>query len=126
MEQLKRNVRPEFLNRIDDIVIFRPLTRTQIRKIVDIQFKGIKQRLIDAGITLEASKEALDYMGEKGYDPVFGARPLKRVMQQLLLNTLSKEILSGNIKKDGIINVTLNKEGKISFENLENLILTES
>lgn len=123
MEHLKRSVRPEFLNRIDEIIMFRPLTRVQIRKIVDIQFKGIQQRLNEAGITLEASREALDYMGEKGYDPVFGARPLKRVMQQLLLNTLSKEILSGNIRKDAIINVILDGEGKIAFENIEEVMI---
>jgi ATP-dependent Clp protease ATP-binding subunit ClpB len=123
LEHLKRNVRPEFLNRIDEIIMFRPLTRVQIRKIVDIQFKAIQQRLYDAGITLEASKDALNYMGDKGYDPVFGARPLKRVMQQLLLNTLSKEILAGNIRKDAIINVILNEEGKIAFENIEELAL---
>jgi ATP-dependent Clp protease ATP-binding subunit ClpB len=123
LEHLKRSVRPEFLNRIDDIIMFRPLTKVQIRKIVDIQFKGIQRRLVEAGITLEASKEALDYMGEKGYDPVFGARPLKRVMQQLLLNTLSKEILAGNIKKEAVINVTLNAENKIAFENIEEVLI---
>ena len=123
LEHLKRNVRPEFLNRIDDIIMFRPLTKVQIRKIVDIQFRGIQKRLTEAGITIEANKEALDYMGEKGYDPVFGARPLKRVMQQLLLNTLSKEILAGNVRKDAIINVTLDAEGKIAFENIEEVLV---
>jgi ATP-dependent Clp protease ATP-binding subunit ClpB len=123
LEHLKRNVRPEFLNRIDEIIMFRPLTKVQIRKIVDIQFRGIQKRLTEAGITIEANKEALNYMGEKGYDPVFGARPLKRVMQQLLLNTLSKEILAGNVRKDAIINVTLDAEGKIAFENIEEVLV---
>ncbi|MEY3418128.1 MAG: ATP-dependent chaperone ClpB [Bacteroidota bacterium] len=123
VEHLKRNVRPEFLNRIDEIIMFRPLTRDQIRKIVDIQFKAIQKRLLEAGIVIEANKEALDYMGEKGYDPVFGARPLKRVMQQLLLNTLSKEILAGNVKKEAIINVSLDEEGKIAFENIEEVMI---
>ena len=123
LEHLKRNVRPEFLNRIDEIIMFRPLTKVQIRKIVDIQFRGIQKRLTEAGITIEANKEALDYMGEKGYDTVFGARPLKRVMQQLLLNTLSKEILAGNVRKDAIINVTLDAEGKIAFENIEEVLV---
>ena len=123
LEHLKRNVRPEFLNRIDEIIMFRPLTKVQIRKIVDIQFRGIQKRLTEAGITIEANKEALDYMGEKGYDTVFGARPLKRVMQQLLLNTLSKEILAGNVRKDAIINVTLDADGKIAFENIEEVLV---
>jgi ATP-dependent Clp protease ATP-binding subunit ClpB len=97
--------------------MFRPLSRKEIRKIVDIQFRQIKERLAESGVTLEANTEVLDYLGEKGFDPTYGARPLKRVMQRLILNELSKEILAGKIKKDGAVLLTL-KEGAISFDNV--------
>lgn len=119
---LRQTVRPEFINRIDEIVMFKPLMSTEIRKIAQIQFNGIKERLLHAGIVIEASTEALDYLAQKGFDPHFGARPLKRVIQQLILNELSKEILSGAIQKDAVISVVL-KDGKIQFENIEEVAL---
>ncbi|MEY5047418.1 MAG: ATP-dependent chaperone ClpB [Bacteroidota bacterium] len=119
---LRQTVRPEFINRIDEIVMFKPLMSTEIRKITQIQFNGIKERLLHAGIVIEASTEALDYLAQKGFDPHFGARPLKRVIQQLILNELSKEILSGAIQKDAVISVVL-KDGKIQFENIEEVAL---
>ncbi|HSZ24959.1 MAG TPA: ATP-dependent chaperone ClpB [Cytophagaceae bacterium] len=116
---LKKTIRPEFLNRIDEIIMFKPLSRKEIRKIVDIQFRSIKDRLEDSGIKIEATNEVLEMLSEQGYDPQFGARPLKRVIQRLILNELSKEILSGAIKKDSVIALTLSADHKIKFENIE-------
>ncbi len=115
---LRKSVRPEFLNRIDELIMFKPLGRAEIRKIVDIQFQLIRERLKETGITLVASNELLDHLGELGYDPQFGARPLKRVVQREILNSLSKEIIAGNILKDSVIGIEL-EEGKIRFLNLD-------
>ena len=116
--RLREHMRPEFLNRIDEIVMFQPLQRREIRKIVDIQFKQIQQRLHEAGISLEATDEVLDYLGEQGFDPQFGARPLKRVLQRVILNELSKEILSGKVSKDAVVEAVL-EDGAVRFENVE-------
>ena len=118
VERLRQHMRPEFLNRIDEIVMFQPLKRKEIRKIVDIQFKQIQQRLQEAGISLEATDEVLDYLGEQGFDPQFGARPLKRVLQRVILNELSKEILSGKVVKDAVVEAVL-EDGAVRFENVE-------
>ena len=118
MERLKQLMRPEFLNRIDEIVMFQPLKRKEIRRIVDIQFKQIQQRLADAGIQLEATSEVLDFLGEAGFDPQFGARPLKRVLQRVILNELSKDILSGRVSKDAVVEAVL-EDGAVKFENVE-------
>ena len=118
VERLRQHMRPEFLNRIDEIVMFQPLKRKEIRKIVDIQFKQIQQRLHEAGISLEATDEVLDYLGEQGFDPQFGARPLKRVIQRVILNELSKEILSGKVSKDAVVEAVL-EDGAVHFENVE-------
>ncbi|QJX47327.1 ATP-dependent chaperone ClpB [Hymenobacter taeanensis] len=118
VERLKQHMRPEFLNRIDEIVMFQPLKRKEIRKIVDIQFKQIQQRLEEAGIRLEATDEVLNYLGEQGFDPQFGARPLKRVLQRLVLNELSKDILSGRVSKDAVVEAVLEDE-HIRFVNVE-------
>ncbi|WP_139924562.1 ATP-dependent chaperone ClpB [Hymenobacter sp. DG01] len=118
VERLKQHMRPEFLNRIDEIVMFQPLKRREIRKIVDIQFRQIQQRLEEAGIRLEATDEVLDYLGEQGFDPQFGARPLKRVLQRLVLNELSKDILSGRVSKDAVVEAVLEDE-HIRFVNVD-------
>ena len=118
-EVLKQSVRPEFLNRIDEIVMFDQLSLAHIRKIVDIQFQGIQARLAENNITLGASQEALDKVGELGYDPQFGARPLKRAMQHYILNTLSKEILAGKVTTDSVVSMELDDEDNIIFKNLE-------
>ncbi len=117
-EQLKKTVRPEFLNRIDELIMFRPLSQKELRQIVTIQFRQIQDRLEEAGIHLEATSEVLDYLGKEGYDPTFGARPLKRVLQRQILNELSKEILSGKIRKDAIVEAVL-ENGQIKFNNIE-------
>ncbi|MBG8554170.1 ATP-dependent chaperone ClpB [Hymenobacter guriensis] len=118
VERLKQHMRPEFLNRIDEIVMFQPLKRKEIRKIVDIQFKQIQQRLEEAGIRLEATDEVLDFLGEAGFDPQFGARPLKRVLQRVILNELSKEILSGKVSKDAVVEAVL-EDGQVHFNNVD-------
>ncbi len=115
-ELLKATMRPEFLNRIDEILIFKPLSRTEIRQIVDLQLKQVQKRLDENGITLEVSKDVLDYIGKIGYDPQFGARPLKRVVQREILNELSKEILAGRVTKDSPVGVVM-ENGKIVFVN---------
>ncbi|WP_026461504.1 ATP-dependent chaperone ClpB [Adhaeribacter aquaticus] len=115
---LKQTVRPEFLNRIDELIMFRPLAQHELRKIVSIQFKHIQDRLQEAGIRLEATDEVLDYLGELGYDPQFGARPLKRVLQTKILNELSKEILAGTIRKDAVVEAVL-IDDKIHFINID-------
>lgn len=100
---LKQTVRPEFLNRIDDIIMFTPLSKQDILKIVELQLKGVSKMLLKQNIVLDATSEAISYLSEKGYDPQFGARPVKRVIQREVLNELSKEILAGKITTDSII-----------------------
>jgi ATP-dependent Clp protease ATP-binding subunit ClpB len=121
MKLLKASVRPEFLNRIDEIVLFDPLGRNEIRKIVAIQFDAIKARLQEQGILIEATAAALDKLGEEGYDPVFGARPLKRVIQRNIMNELSKMILGGTINKEAIIVLDVDDENHYKFENLQEI-----
>jgi len=116
-ELLKKSIRPEFLNRIDEIMMFKPLTRENIRGIVDIQFVGLQKRLKIQGIEISASSKALDWLGEIGYDPQFGARPLKRAIQREVLNKLSKDILSGIIKSDSVIKLDLNDKKEFIFKN---------
>lgn len=100
MQLLKRTVRPEFLNRIDEVVLFKPLTREEIGEIVGIQLRQVSKMLASQHLSLDATNEAKAYLVERGYDPQFGARPVKRVIQKEVLNALSKELLSGNIKAD--------------------------
>jgi len=106
-ELLKQTIRPEFLNRIDELIMFTPLNRSEIRDIVSLQFKHVQDTLAEMGITMEASTEALDWLAELGYDPQFGARPLKRVIQKRILNELSKEILAGKVDKDSKIKLDM-------------------
>ena len=100
---LKQSIRPEFINRIDDIVMFTPLTRKDIEKVVSLQLKGVTKMLGKQGITLDATSEAIKYLADKGFQPEFGARPVKRTIQKEVLNQLSKEILSGKVTTDSII-----------------------
>lgn len=100
---LKQSVRPEFLNRIDDIVMFTPLSADNIRNIVEIQLNSVKRTVALQNIVLDATDEAINYLALKGYQPEYGARPVKRVIQKEVLNKLSKEILSGKVTTDSII-----------------------
>lgn len=119
MDLLKQSVRPEFLNRIDEIVLFDPLGKQHIRQIVQIQFKQIQERLAEQSIILDATPEVLDFLGQEGYDPVFGARPLKRVLQRRIMNELSKLILKGEIQKDAVIMIELDSEKTgLIFQNM--------
>jgi ATP-dependent Clp protease ATP-binding subunit ClpB len=115
---LKQTVRPEFLNRIDEIVLFDPLSHDNLKQIVRIQFNHIKDLLAEQGVTLDATDEALLKLTEEGYEPAFGARPLKRVLQRRILNELSKQILSGKITKDSVIMMELGENGEVVFENI--------
>ncbi|MEM9895045.1 MAG: ATP-dependent chaperone ClpB [Bacteroidota bacterium] len=118
-ELMKKSVRPEFLNRVDETIMFQPLNRKDLQKIVAIQFKLIQRRLAESGIKIEADDKVLDFLGETGFDPQFGARPMKRVLQKEILNELSKEILSGKVAKDSIIGITLSDQNEIEFLNLD-------
>jgi len=124
-ELMKQSVRPEFLNRVDETIMFRPLTKENLRKIVGIQFKLIQKRLAENGMKLEGSNQVLDRLGELGFDPQYGARPLKRVMQKLILNDLSKQILSGAISNESVIGMTLNDQNEIEFINLDEVKIEE-
>jgi len=103
LQLLKQTVRPEFINRIDDIVMFTPLTEANIKQIVRLQLNAIIKLVARENILLEATDEAIDYLAKKGYDPQFGARPVKRVLQKEVMNALSKEILKGSIKAGSIV-----------------------
>ena len=118
---LKQTVRPEFINRIDEIVMFTPLTNANIAKIVGLQLKSVTKMLAQQGITLDATQEAIAYLSEKGYDPQFGARPVKRVIQRDVLNQLSKEILAGKITAETIILLD-SFNGKLVFRNQNELV----
>ncbi|RAJ37423.1 ATP-dependent Clp protease ATP-binding subunit ClpB [Pedobacter cryoconitis] len=106
-ELLKQTIRPEFLNRIDELIMFTPLNRSEVRNIAELQFRHVQDTLAEMGVEIEATPEALDWLAELGYDPQFGARPLKRVIQKRVLNELSKEILAGKIDKDSRIKLDM-------------------
>lgn len=105
MDVLKTTVRPEFLNRIDEIIMFDPLTQNDIREILHIQMKQLQNRLSEEGVTIEFTKAFEDHMVTGGYDPAYGARPIKRLMQRELVNQLAKAILAGTVHKDSVIEV---------------------
>lgn len=113
---LKQTVRPEFINRIDEIVMFTPLTVDNISRIVSLQLKSVSKMLALQGITMDATPEGIKYLSDKGFDPEFGARPVKRVIQREVLNQLSKEILAGNITTESIILIDA-FDGKLVFRN---------
>ena len=113
---LKKSIRPEFLNRIDEVIMFEPLSRENVTDIVRIQFENIKKRLQEQDISIEMSDEAMDWLAQLGYDPQFGARPVKRIFQKQILNELSKQILAGTVNKDKTINIEL-KNNQFIFKN---------
>ena len=116
LELLKKTIRPEFLNRIDDIIMFTPLNEEEIRKIVIVQLNSVKKMLAQNGIALEFTDAALTFISDKGFDPQFGARPVKRVIQKYVLNELSKELLGGKINKDRPITIDSDGSGLV-FKN---------
>ena len=114
LEVLKRTVRPEFLNRIDEVIMFEPLSQTDIREILRMQMRDLQEKLSENGVTVEFTQEFEDYMSTKGYEPAYGARPIKRLMQKELINLLAKSILDGHVHRDTVITVTI-KDGEIAF-----------
>ena len=114
LEVLKRTVRPEFLNRIDEVVMFEPLSQTDIRDILKMQIRDLQDKLSENGVTITFTQEFEDYMSTKGYEPAYGARPIKRLMQKELVNLLAKAILDGHVKRDSVITVTV-QDGQIAF-----------
>ncbi len=116
LELLKKTIRPEFLNRIDDIIMFTPLNEEEIRKIVTLQLDGVKKMLAQNGIALDFTDAALAFISDKGFDPQFGARPVKRVIQKYVLNELSKELLGGTVNKDRPITIDSDGMGLV-FKN---------
>ncbi len=116
LEMLKQTIRPEFINRIDEIIMFTPLNKKEIEEIVKLQVDGIKRMLHANGITLEITPSALHFLAEEGYDPEFGARPVKRVIHRLVLNQLSKDILAQTVDKDRPIIIDM-QDGALAFKN---------
>ncbi|MEK7198946.1 MAG: AAA family ATPase, partial [Bacteroidota bacterium] len=116
MGLLRQTVRPEFLNRVDEIIMFSPLMKRQIMGIVKIQLEGLKQLVSENGITLSFSEYLLEFLAEQGFDPQFGARPLKRLIQKLIINSLSKRILAGDIDKSKTVLVDV-FDGVVVFRN---------
>jgi ATP-dependent Clp protease ATP-binding subunit ClpB len=112
MEVLKRTVRPEFLNRIDEVIMFEPLSQTDIRDILRMQVAGLQEKLAENGVRISFSQEFEDYMSTKGYEPAYGARPIKRLMQKELVNLLAKSILDGHVSRDSEIIVDV-RDGQI-------------
>jgi ATP-dependent Clp protease ATP-binding subunit ClpB len=115
MEIVQQNFRPEFINRIDDIVVFHPLGTEQIRSIVDIQLGQLRKRLIERGLDLVLDDRARDLLGEAGFDPVYGARPLKRAIQQQIENPLAQQLLQGRYAAGDRIKVSIGEDGRLSF-----------
>jgi ATP-dependent Clp protease ATP-binding subunit ClpB len=116
MDLLKQTIRPEFLNRIDEVILFQPLLKTEIKGIIRIQLEGLRKMVANNGIDLQFSDYALDYLAENGFDPQFGARPLKRLIQKEIVNQLSKKILAGDVDKDHPVLVDV-FDGVVVFRN---------
>ena len=110
---LKQTIRPEFLNRIDDTIMFLPLNKQEIAQVVSLQINAVKEMLRPQGFTLEVTPQAIDYLADAGFDPEFGARPVKRAIQNLLLNDLSKKLLAGEVSRDNPIKVDSFGEGLV-------------
>jgi ATP-dependent Clp protease ATP-binding subunit ClpB len=114
---LKQHFRPEFLNRVDEVIVFHPLSKQQLTKIVDVQLEGLRKRLASRNLKLAVSNAAKKLLAEEGYDPQYGARPLKRVIQQRLENPLASRILSGDFAEGETVGVDVEKgKGTFRFE----------
>jgi ATP-dependent Clp protease ATP-binding subunit ClpB len=117
-EALQERFLPEFLNRVDETIIFRPLKEKQIRLIVEIQIERLMQQMQQAGLTLDVTESALDEIARRGYDPTFGARPLKRIIQQQVQNPLATEILKGSFPEGSLVRIDF-RDGEFNFEHEE-------
>jgi ATP-dependent Clp protease ATP-binding subunit ClpC len=113
--EVKRFFRPEFINRLDGIIVFRPLTREHLLKIVDLKLKDLAQKLEEQGITLEVSDEAKELLAESGYDPFYGARPLERVIREELEDELANRIIDGELGEGELVRIDV-QDGKFTFE----------
>jgi ATP-dependent Clp protease ATP-binding subunit ClpB len=116
MNRLKETIRPEFLNRVDEIILFQPLLKEEIKGIIRIQLNNLKSLVSQSGIQLQFSEYLLDYLAENGFDPQFGARPLKRLIQKEIVNALSKKILAGAVDKTHPVLVDV-FDGVVVFRN---------
>jgi ATP-dependent Clp protease ATP-binding subunit ClpB len=112
---LRDHFRPEFLNRVDEIIVFRPLDEAQLREIVGLLVKSVEVRLLDTGITLDVTDAALTLLAREGYDPVYGARPLRRAIQRELENPLARRILSGEFTPGDTVRIDVGPEGGLTF-----------
>jgi ATP-dependent Clp protease ATP-binding subunit ClpB len=112
LEVLKRTVRPEFLNRIDEVIMFEPLSQSDVRDILRMQMADLSGKLSESGVNITFTQEFEDYMSTKGYEPAYGARPIKRLMQKELVNLLAKSILDGHVRRDSVITVDV-QDGQI-------------
>jgi ATP-dependent Clp protease ATP-binding subunit ClpB len=119
LEMLKETIRPEFLNRIDEIIMFSPLNRDEIERVVELQIKAVQKMLKVSGVDMQVTPAALSYLADEGYDPEFGARPVKRVIHRMVLNRLAKDILAQKVDKDRpiIIDATTGADAQLLFKN---------
>ncbi len=114
-DMLRQTIRPEFLNRIDEIILFKPLTMTEIKEIVNLQLRHVQRMVAEKNIQLEFTEEAREWLSKTGYDPAFGARPLKRVIQKYIVNKLSEQLLAGALNEGDVVEVGLDRRGMIEF-----------
>ena len=117
MQLLRKTIRPEFLNRVDESIMFLPLEKSDVKQIVRLQFKQVQRSLDRQQVSIECTDAAIAYLADIGYDPQFGGRPVKRVIQKRVLNELSKAILSGDVKKDSIILIDYDEDEGLVFRN---------
>jgi ATP-dependent Clp protease ATP-binding subunit ClpB len=116
LAEMRRHFRPEFLNRVDDIIVFRPLTKQDLRQIVELQLERVRRLLAERRITLDITEAAEDVIAEEGFDPAFGARPLKRAIQRLVQNPLAMRILEGEFDEGDVVRVERGAAGDLVFE----------
>ncbi|MFN5914841.1 MAG: AAA family ATPase, partial [Chitinophagaceae bacterium] len=124
MALLKQTIRPEFLNRVDEVIMFQPLSRKNVRSIIEVQLQSLKSLVSHSGIELEFTRYAIDFLAENGFDPQFGARPLKRLIQKEIINQLSKKILAGEIDRSKPVTVDV-FDGVVVFRNERALAVKE-
>jgi ATP-dependent Clp protease ATP-binding subunit ClpB len=118
-EELQERFRPEFLNRIDEVVVFEPLTREQLTEIVELQLRRLRERLAERRVELELTDAAKEALAEAGWDPAYGARPLKRAIQRLLENPLALELLEGRFSEGDTVRVDTGADGELRFARVE-------
>ena len=126
LDALRRQFRPEFLNRVDEIVVFRALTEAELAKIVEIQLEGLRKRLAERRITLEVTEAAKAHLARVGYDPVFGARPLKRAIQRRIMDPLALKLLDGEVHEGDHVRIDATPTGELVFETTEPGVAAEA